>query len=130
MTCSIEDCGSRVLARGWCQRHYARWYRHGTTELRPRSLVDPIATFLDRLEIGPSCWTYAGGHHANGYVAHSLGGSGAAYGHRFAYELFVGPIADGLVIDHLCNNKGCVNPDHLQAVTQGENVRRYYEDAA
>jgi hypothetical protein len=44
--------------------------------------------------------------------------------HRFAYLEFVGPIPDGLVLDHLCRNKKCVNPDHLEPVTNAENLRR------
>lgn len=47
-----------------------------------------------------------------------------ARAHRYAYELAYGPIAEGLVIDHLCRNKPCVRPDHLEAVTNAENIRR------
>jgi hypothetical protein len=46
--------------------------------------------------------------------------------HRFSYELFVGPIPAGLYIDHLCRNKWCVNPKHLEPVTCAENFRRYF----
>ena len=46
------------------------------------------------------------------------------YAHRWAYERYVGPIPDGLVIDHLCRNHGCVNPSHLEAVTQQVNLAR------
>ena len=46
------------------------------------------------------------------------------YAHRVSYELFVGPIPEGLHIDHLCNNVECVNPKHLEAVTNKENHRR------
>ena len=44
--------------------------------------------------------------------------------HRVAYELFVGPIPDGLQVDHLCRVRECANPAHLEAVTQAENMRR------
>ncbi len=44
--------------------------------------------------------------------------------HRLSYEWFKGPIPEGLVIDHLCGNRLCQNPDHMEAVTLGENVRR------
>ena len=44
--------------------------------------------------------------------------------HRLSYEMFKGPIADGMVLDHLCRNRKCVNPCHLEQVTQRENVLR------
>lgn len=44
--------------------------------------------------------------------------------HRLVWELFVAPIPNGLVLDHLCNNKICVNPDHLELKTNAENVSR------
>lgn len=44
--------------------------------------------------------------------------------HRFAYEMFRGPIPEGMVLDHLCRNKACVDPWHLEAVTREENLRR------
>lgn len=46
------------------------------------------------------------------------------YAHRFAYEVIRGPIPDGLVLDHLCRNPKCCNPEHLEAVTFAENLRR------
>ncbi|WP_407942939.1 HNH endonuclease signature motif containing protein [Luteipulveratus halotolerans] len=42
-----------------------------------------------------------------------------------SYELANGPIADGMTVDHLCRNKRCVRPEHLEAVTRGDNVRRW-----
>lgn len=46
------------------------------------------------------------------------------HAHRFSYEVVKGKIPDGLVIDHLCRNSKCVNPDHLEPVTQKENIIR------
>lgn len=44
--------------------------------------------------------------------------------HRLVYELLVGPIPDGLQLDHLCRNRGCVRPDHLEPVTRRTNILR------
>ena len=65
------------------------------------------------------CWEWAGAIFSNGY-----GRFGEKRAHRLSYEFFLGRIGEGLVIDHLCRNKLCVNPDHLEAVTEKENIRR------
>jgi hypothetical protein len=49
------------------------------------------------------------------------------YAHRVVYETVVGPIADGLYLDHLCRNRVCVNPAHMEPVTNGENQRRGFQ---
>lgn len=50
--------------------------------------------------------------------------------HRVSYELSIGPIPQGLVIDHLCHNKACVRPSHLEAVTHSENTARWHRHSA
>jgi hypothetical protein len=54
----------------------------------------------------------------------------AVRAHRYAYEQLVGPIPEGLVLDHLCRNRLCINPLHLEPVTIGENIRRGAFDRA
>jgi hypothetical protein len=62
---------------------------------------------------------------AGGYARVAKGeGHKSWLAHRLAYEFAKGPVPDGLVLDHLCRVRCCVNPDHLEAVTTGENVRR------
>jgi hypothetical protein len=68
------------------------------------------------------CWVWHGGT-AKGYgVIRAHGRQQQA--HRISYELFVGPIPEGLDIDHLCRNRPCVNPAHLEPVTRRENLFR------
>lgn len=83
-----------------------------------------FASNLVKLDCG--CWRYRGGETKHGYrnvnmTARGLGWIGA---HRLSYQIHKGGIPEGLVIDHLCRNRWCVNPDHLEAVSHEENVRR------
>lgn len=75
-----------------------------------------------RPELGP-CWFWTGAQTSDGYGQFWLGRK-LVSAHRFAYELLVGPIPSGLTIDHLCRNHHCVNTDHLEPVTNEENVLR------
>src|SRR5574337_1962859 len=72
------------------------------------------------------CWPWHGARTKLGYGFIWKGGwrSGNKAAHRFAYEHFIGPIPIELEIDHLCRNPNCVNPLHLQAVTQKVNLLR------
>jgi hypothetical protein len=65
------------------------------------------------------CWLWTGRVKENGYGAKGLG-----LAHRAVWTAEVGPIADGMVLDHLCRRRLCVRPEHLEAVTQSVNLKR------
>jgi hypothetical protein len=87
----------------------------------PVGVVDRI---VDKIDFdGPDgCWLWLG-HLTKGY-GRFQDNFQRGMAHRVVYERFVEPVPEGLELDHLCRNRGCVNPDHLEAVTHSINVRR------
>lgn len=108
----------------------------GTVRITPGTpRPNPNASLSDRIaarytpDATTGCWVWIGAVDQAGYgrfsyrraESHRRGGVGA---HRAVYELLVGPIAPGMTLDHLCKNTRCVNPQHLEQVTNLENIRR------
>ena len=83
--------------------------------------MNPLERVLDRCEIG-DCWEWQGST-AGGYGRISVNNR-VEQTHRVVHESLVGSIPEGKQLDHLCRNRVCCNPDHLQIVTQRENVLR------
>lgn len=88
--------------------------------------------FWPKVDKSGECWNWTGVLGGGGYGYISVGGRTGRdlRAHRVSYEWAHGPIPDGLEIDHLCQNKRCVNPDHLEAVTKSENQLRWREGRA
>lgn len=93
---------------------------------RGRKPRPAIERFRERFVKVDGCWEWTGAKQAYGYGRFGLGGRGGkvVLAHRFAYEQYVGPIPDGMTIDHLCRNTSCVNPGHMEPVTREVNARR------
>lgn len=83
--------------------------------------VPPEERFMSYVDVD-KCWLWKGGL-ISGYGTFKWNGE-RLRSHRLSYELFSGPIPEGLVIDHLCRKRNCVNPDHLEPVTLEENILR------
>ena len=130
-----DNCGKTFPARTdqhvKPQRHYcSQECTHAAQRLQ---LIEragtPAERLLARRQIDANgCWVWMGRHERAGYGHIDYGGK-AVYVHRLAYETWRGPVPDGLELDHLCRNRGCFNPDHLEPVTRQENNRRAQEAA-
>jgi hypothetical protein len=90
-------------------------------------------TFVDRVfskvDASGDCWEWTGTldkRSRYGVIGRGGRGTGNMQAHRAVWELLAGPIPDDLQLDHLCRNRQCVNPDHLEPVTDEENKRRGY----
>lgn len=82
-----------------------------------------MAEFWSRVQKTETCWWWTGAKTPEGYGQVVIAGK-IVGAHRHAYELAVGPIPDGLQLDHLCRKPSCVRPDHLEPVTRRVNILR------
>ena len=82
-----------------------------------------MSRFLSKIEFTDNCWLWQGSISRTKYGVFSLNNK-MLYAHRLSYELWVGPLCEGQVIDHLCEVRNCICPEHLEQVSHKENVYR------
>jgi hypothetical protein len=118
------DCDRPAKVRGYCRPDYYRLKKLGLLTNLP--VKPPVRERFEEMvqETPGGCWEWQGARNDLGYGQLALAGHKRVYAHRFSYEKFVGPIPAGLQLDHLCRNPPCVNPTHLEPVTQRENLLR------
>jgi hypothetical protein len=118
--CDHDGCDGPIKAQGLCARHYHAARRSG--RLARVYIADPVERFWSFVDKTDGCWLWTG-HTARGYGFFSQDWKRTA-AHRVSYEWTVGPIPNGMQLDHLCRNPRCVRPDHLEPVTGRENLMR------
>lgn len=122
--CSVADCLRPVEGYGHCHVHRYRVKRYGDPETVKVDWNTDRRFRANYIEAPSGCWIWLGRDgNQFGHRRWTVQGKRVLV-HRWAYERFVGPIPNGLTIDHLCRVPRCVNPMHLQPVTQWRNVWR------
>jgi hypothetical protein len=131
--CSFEGCKKVRVAKGLCNSHWAQMSRRG--ELKPIITHQTIDERFDSkyvIDVNTGCWVWQLHGTGKSAVKEKDGGYGRftydsknVTAHRYAYERFHGiKITSEDTLDHLCRNTLCVNPEHLEKVTRGENTER------
>jgi hypothetical protein len=128
--CDIDYCDRPAeRQRKKCIGHRRRLATTGTYGTEPIKRVPPansgpegVLRFNGWDVTEEGCWEYRGPRFANGYGQVKVDGT-PQLAHRLSYQLWVGEIPDGAVVRHKCDNKPCLNPDHLETGTQFENVQ-------
>lgn len=123
--CEIDGCAMKVRAKGLCITHYSR-RRSSGDPLKfagTKRFFSPADSIANHSVADGDCLVWQGKVNKYGYGLMKTGGK-VRYVHQVAYELAKGPIPEGLVIDHLCFVRNCVNAKHLRAVTVQVNTLR------
>lgn len=118
-TCSVDGCDRNGYTDQWCKFHYQRVYRTGSPHGSQRRSTE--ARFWQKVEKTETCWLWkAALLQSGGYGQFWMNGT-MHRSHRVAYEFLVGPIPEGMFLDHTCYVPACVNPAHLRPTTPKEN---------
>src|SRR5215216_3417771 len=131
--CKAPGCDKRTRKHGFCAKHDYRWRRYGDPLAVREIHGDDLTRFWSKVTKTAGHWEWTGTIGSTGYGFFRTP-EGQQLAHRYAWELLVGPIPEGLTLDHIkewCGLRSCVKvladehgPAHLEPVTRGENTLR------
>lgn len=126
--CSVEGCEKVVVGQGYCRNHYMRQYRRGGDPAVMLQRGPDLVPMTERRHMftqgaPDECWEWQGATNKHGYGVTGVRGVGGILAHRAVYEELVGPITED-TLDHLCANRLCVNPHHLDPCSARQNQLR------
>lgn len=113
--CKIDGCGNPARHMGWCRPHYRRWNRYGDPLAGgPRHYANPEEAIAARTikDERTGCVEWIGSSDRRGYGQIRINGT-SMKAHRVSWAATNGPIPDGALVLHRCDNPACINPDHL-----------------
>lgn len=125
--CTVDGCERKQFALKMCQCHYSRNRKYGDPLLGPppaQKFSSIEERFWAKVDKTGDCWVWTAHLFHDGYGQFATKTKGVTRtwrAHRIAYEWAYGPIPDGMLVDHRCHNRRCVNPDHLRLATRNQN---------
>ena len=126
--CSMHGCDKPVNGRSMCVMHYTRLRRHGDVNYESKASGSNLKRleFYGWTEVESGCWEWKGKLDTGGYGVINVESQRGAKAHRVAYAVWVGPIGDMHVL-HKCDNRRCINPDHLWLGTHSDNMQDMWD---
>lgn len=121
--CSIEKCWNPIKNKGWCAKHVGRWERMGDPLKVKNIFNNNDKRFVSKVRKTDTCWIWNGAKNKAGYGLF-WNGKRMEMAHRWIYQRNNKIDIGELTLDHLCYNRLCVNPSHMEPVTLVENIRR------